>query len=120
MSDVKIQLVGDGFPLVASDDHPAGALFSGGYDCVERVLYAASVMGHPRGVSLADGDPNDENVSGLRVLVIAGGDIYWASDSMSLPRGLSDAEASEIQAALEKHFAESAIHRVEKLNDIPR
>ncbi len=103
--------------MEATDAHPAGILYSGGYDTKTGVLYAASVMGHPRGVSLAGGDPSSEFVSGLRIIIVESGDIYWATDSMSLPRGLTDEEAREVQAALDKHFSKP-VRRVEKLEDI--
>ena len=112
-----IQLVGDGLQLEATDVHPAGLLYSGGYDSKRAILYAASVMGHPRGVSLAGGDPDSEFVSGLRVMKVESGDVYWATDSMSLPRGLTEKEAKEVQAALDKHFSQH-VCRVEKLGDI--
>jgi hypothetical protein len=117
MSNAVIQLVGEGLRLEATDAHPAGILYSGGYDSKAGVLYAASVMGHPRGVSLAGGNASSEFVSGLRIIIVESGDIYWATDSMSLPRGLTNAEAKEVQAALDMHFSKP-VHRVEKLEDI--
>ena len=96
MKTAVIQLAGEGLRLEATDAHPAGLLYSGGYDSKRGVLYAASVMGHPRGVSLAGGDPDDEFVSGLRVMIVESGDVYWATDSMSLPRGLTEEEAKEV------------------------
>ena len=68
MGSAKIQIVGDGLKLGAADGHPAGVIYSGGYDSKSSVLYAAGVMGHPRGVSLAGGDPSSDSVSGLRVM----------------------------------------------------
>ena len=117
MGSAKIQLVGEGLRLEATNAHPAGILYSGGYDSKGGVLYAASVMGHPRGVSLAGGDPSSEFVSGLRIIIVESGDNYWATDSMSLPRGLTDAEAKVVQAALDEHFSKH-VRRVEKLGDI--
>ena len=113
----RVQINGDGLRVEDAVSHPAGILYSGGYDPIDRVLYLASVMGHPRGVSLAGGEPAEDRVAGMRVLVVASGDVYWATDSMSLPRGLNQEEAEAVQAALQEHFPGKQIFRVEKLED---
>jgi hypothetical protein len=120
MPPATVHVAGDGLRLVAAETHPAGRLFSGGYDSARNALFLASVMGHPRGVSLAGGDPSNENVSGLRLLIAESGMIYWMTDSMSLPRGLSESESESVQAALELHFAGKPVSRVDKLEDISR
>jgi hypothetical protein len=117
MDTPRVQISGDGLRVDDAVSHPAGLLYSGGYDTVDRVLYLSSVMGHPRGVSLAGGEPAEDRVAGMRVLIIASSDIYWATDSMSLPRGLTEEEADAVQAALQSHFAGQQIRRVEKLED---
>ena len=78
----------------------------------------AGVMGHPRGVNLA-GDPSSQHVAGLRVIV-AGAAVCWATDSMSLPRGLSEAEAAAVQEGLERQFSGQMVRRVERLQDATR
>lgn len=119
MPAAKIQIIGDGLKLAQSDSHPSGTMFSGGFDADKRTLFLASAMGHPRGVSLAGGDPSAENVSGLRILIVESGEVYWATDSMSLPRGLTEEESELVQTGLETQFPGRTIHRVDKLGDIP-
>ena len=118
MENAKIQIVGEGLRVESTDGHPAGVLYSGGFDSEKSILYAAGVMGHPRGVSLSGGDPSSQFVSGLRIMIVESGDIYWATDSMSLPRGLSEVESDAVQAGLERHFEGKRVLRVEKLEDI--
>lgn len=77
-------------------------------------------MGHPRGFSLAGGEPADDRIAGMRILIVASGDVYWATDSMSLPRGLNQEESEAVHAALQTHFADQNIARVEKLEDVSR
>jgi hypothetical protein len=103
-----------------ADSHPAGTLFSGGYDAATNDLYLSGVLGHPRGVSLAGGDASKPDMSGLRVLIVTSGDVYWATDSMSLPRGIEEAEANAVNAGLERHFQDRMVRRVRSLEDIPR
>ncbi len=116
----KVQIVGDGLKVDRSETHPAGIMYSGGYDSDKHTLFLASVVGHPRGVSLAGGDPSADGVAGLRILIVESGCIYWATDSMSLPRGLNKEESENVQTALETHFAGKLITRIEKLEDIPK
>jgi hypothetical protein len=120
MTAANLRLVGEGLKVDKSETHPAGLMFSGGYDADAKTLFLASVVGHPRGVSLAGGDPSSGNVSGLRVLIVAMATVYWASDSMSLPRGLSSEEAEVVQSLLHDHFIGNPVIRVEKLEDIPK
>jgi hypothetical protein len=116
----RVQISGDGLRVEDAVSHPAGLLYSGGYDTVDQALYLSSVMGHPRGVSLAGAEPDETRVAGMRVLIVSNGDVYWATDSMSLPRGLNRVEAKAVQAALEKHFHGKPVRRVEKLEDVPK
>jgi hypothetical protein len=118
MQAAKIQIVGDGLKLAQSESHPSGTMFSGDFDADKCTLFLASAMGHPRGVSFAGGDPSAPNVSGMRVLILETGDVYWATDSMSLPRGLTEKESELVQAALETQFPGKTIQRVDKLEDI--
>jgi hypothetical protein len=120
LQPTKVQITGDGLRVDNTASHPAGVLFSGGYDADSNVLYLAGVMGHPRGVKVAGGEPSNECVSGLRLLIVDTGKVYWATDSMSLPRGLNQSESESVRAALEDHFQGHSIHRVEKLEDIPK
>jgi hypothetical protein len=113
-----IRIVGTGWVIGETDNHPAGKLFSGGYDSSTNTIYLGSVIGHPRGVSLAGGDPSQSNVSGMRVLVTDRGSVFWATDSMSLPRGVSELEASAIQSGLESHFESCSVKRAERLEDM--
>jgi hypothetical protein len=77
MGIATIRLIGEGLRVKATDGHPAGILYSGGYDSENSVLYAASVLGHPRGVGLAGGDPSRQSISGLRIMIVESGRIYW-------------------------------------------
>jgi hypothetical protein len=120
MEPAKVTIAGVGLKVDDAISHPAGILFSGGYDAVKNELFLSSVMGHPRGVAAAGGDPSNECVSGLRALVIDAGEVYWASDSMSLPRGLNEIESIAVQKGLENHFHGQLVRRVEKLEDIPK
>jgi hypothetical protein len=120
MHTAKVQFAGSGLEVADAISHPAGLLFSGGFDTQRNILYLASAMGHPRGVSLAGGEAAEDRVAGMRVLVVASGDVYWATDSMSLPRGLNDDEAGLVQTALELHFRGSQVHRVDKFEALPR
>jgi hypothetical protein len=120
MQPTQIQIAGDGLRVADAVSHPAGLLFSGGYDAEQNVLYLSSVMGHPRGVSLAGEEAVEDRVAGMRVLVVERGDVYWATDSMSLPRGLNDEQAGQVQAALELYFRGKTIRRVDKFEDVPR
>jgi len=120
LEPAKVNIAGDGLRVDDAESHPAGILFSGGYDAQKNELYLSSMMGHPRGVAAAGGEPSTEDVSGLRVLIIDNRAVYWATDSMSLPRGLNEAESDAVQKGLDAHFRGRSIHRVEKLEDIPR
>ncbi len=120
MKPAKINIAGEGLRVEDAVSHPAGILFSGGYDAEKNELYLASVMGHPRGVSLAGGEPSNDCVSGLRVLITENGNVYWATDSMSLPRGLSEVESKLVQSGLASHFQDQLVQRIEKLEDILR
>jgi hypothetical protein len=120
MNDIEVIVSGDGLPVSGAVSHPAGLLFSGGYDADCNTLYLSSVMGHPRGVSLAGGEPSNDRVSGMRVLITGPSTVYWATDSMSLPRGLTQAESEAVQTALQRHFPGKTVTRVEKLEDAPR
>jgi hypothetical protein len=114
----ELRIVGPGWVIGETDNHPAGWLFSGGYDSNTNTIYLGSVIGHPRGVSLAGGDPSHESLSGMRVLVTEHGGIFWATDSMSLPRGVSELEAMAIQTGLEAHFSGCTVKRAESLEHI--
>jgi hypothetical protein len=114
----ELRIVGAGWAIGETDNHPAGQLFSDGYDSSTRTIYLGSVIGHPRGVSLAGGDPSQGDVSGMRVLVTDRGSVFWATDSMSLPRGVSELEAKAIQAGLEAHFEGRSVKRAENLEGI--
>jgi hypothetical protein len=120
MKPAKVNIAGEGLRVGDAVSHPAGTLFSGGYDAEKNELYLASVMGHPRGVSLAGGEPSNDCVSGLRVLITEDGNVYWATDSMSLPRGLTESELAQVQDGLANHFRDQLIQRIEKLEDISR
>jgi hypothetical protein len=116
----KVKIAGEGLRVENAVSHPAGTLFSGGYDAAKNELYLASVMGHPRGVSLAGGEPSNECVSGLRVLITEEGHVYWATDSMSLPRGLTESESRQVQDGLTNHYRDRLVQRIEKLEDISK
>jgi hypothetical protein len=73
-----------------------------------------------RGVAAAGGEPSGDHVAGLRILIVASGTVYWATDSMSLPRGLNQMEVEAVHGALERHFQNRSIVRVERLECIPR
>ncbi|HEY2882235.1 MAG TPA: hypothetical protein VGJ15_07365 [Pirellulales bacterium] len=120
MPSKQIQIIGLGLQVPATETHPAGTMFSGGYDAVANVLYLASVIGHPRGMALAGGDPSSEHVAGLRILIVASGAVYWTTDSMSLPRGLKRDEAAAVQLMLEQHFSGQMVIRVDCLEAIPK
>jgi hypothetical protein len=115
----RVHVADHGLNVGEADSHPAGTLFSGGYDAETNDLYLSGVLGHPRGVSLAGGDPSKPSVSGLRVLVVKNNDVYWAADSMSLPRGIEEADAIAVHAGLERHFQNRIVRRVRSLADIP-
>jgi hypothetical protein len=119
MQPAKVTIAGPGLRVDNAVSHPPGLLYSGGYDAEKNELYLSSVMGHPRGVAAAGGEPSNESVSGLRVLVVDDGTAYWATDSMSLPRGLNAVESTAVQKGLERHFHDQDVNRVEKLEDIP-
>jgi hypothetical protein len=120
MEPAKVTIAGPGLPVEDAISHPPGLLYSGGYDADRNELYLSSVMGHPRGVAVAGGDPSNEHVSGLRVLVVRAGNVFWSTDSMSLPRGLSEEESIAVQDGLNLYFQDKFVNRVEKLEDIPR
>jgi hypothetical protein len=113
MELARIQITGPGLFVPSTETHPAGTMFSGGYDAKANVLYLSSVVGHPRGVALAGGDPSSEHVAGMRILIVASGSVYWTTDSMSLSRGLKPDEAAAVQQALEQHFSGKAVIRVD-------
>ena len=118
LGPAKITIAGEGLVMGDAVSHPPGFLFSGGYDAEKNELFLASVMGHPRGVATAGGEPSNEHVSGMRILIVDCGDVYWASDSMSLPRVLSKDESEAVQTGLENHYRNKTVRRVEKLEDI--
>ena len=119
MEPAKVKTAGEGLRVDDAVSHPAGILFSGGYDAETNELYLAGAIGHPRGVVAAGGDPSSEHISGLRVLIVEDGTVYWATDSMSLPRGLDEVESATVQTGLERYFSASDVRRVERLEDIP-
>jgi hypothetical protein len=116
----KVHVADQGLKVDDTESHPAGTLYSGGYDAQTNDLYLSGVLGHPRGVSLAGGDPSKSSMSGLRVLIFANGDVYWAADSMSLPRNIQDADSIAVHAGLVRQFQNRAVRRVASLADIPR
>jgi hypothetical protein len=116
----KVHVSEHGLNVEETESHPSGTLFSGGYDAQTNDLYLAGVLGHPRGVSLAGGDPSKPSVSGLRVLIVTSGDVYWAADSMSLPRDIQEADSIAVQTGLTQHFHHRTVQRVASLADIPR
>ena len=120
MKAAEVFLTGDGLALDESPSHPSGIVYSGGYDAELNRLYLASVVGHPRGVAAAGGDPSRKSLSGLRVFISDSGDIYWANDSMSLPRVLGDTDRTTIQLGLEQLFVGRKVAEVVRLQDIPR
>jgi hypothetical protein len=115
----KVVLKGDGFQVEESLSHPAGVVYSGGYDAELNTLFLASQMGHLGGCAEAGGDPSKTCVSGLRVFLHRSGNVYWADDSMSLPRRLEDADRNSIQRGLEELFGNQMIQNVSRLQDIP-
>jgi hypothetical protein len=120
VESARVHVSDHGLSVEDADSHPAGTLLSGGYDAETNDLYLSGVLGHPRGVSLAGGDPSKPSVSGLRVLIVTSGDVYWAADSMSLPRSIEEAESKAVHTALEGHFPNQTVRRVRSLEDIPR
>jgi hypothetical protein len=116
----KVRLADQGLPVDETETHPAGTLYSGGYDAETNELYVAGVLGHPRGVSLAGGDPSKSSVSGLRVLIVTSGDIYWAADSMSLPRDIQEADSIAVHNGLTQYFQNRTVRRVASLANISR
>ncbi len=120
MTPAKVNLAGDGLRVDEARSHPQGILYSGGYDADTNELFLSSVMGHPRGVAVAGGSPSNENVSGLRIILVSENLLFWATDSMSLPRGLLEVEADAVQMGLENHFHPWTIKRIEKLENIPK
>jgi len=120
MRIAEVVLVGDGFILHETPSHPAGRLFSGGYDRDLNKLFLASVVGHPGGVAAAGGDPSRECIAGMRVLCSNEGNVYWMLDSMSLPQSLDKANQEAVQCGLVEHFHDQSVTQVENLEAIPR
>ena len=118
MNSARVEIVGNGLVMAESDTHPAGTLFSGGYDAELNTLFLASVMGHPEGVQAAGGDPSKSEVSGLRVFKALDSKIYWMDDSMSLPRKLTQLEQQAVAAGLRAYFRHEVEH-ASKLSDVP-
>jgi hypothetical protein len=118
MLPARVQIVGAGWQVTKSQGHPAGTIFSGGYDSQSNTVFAYGEAGHPGGVRLAGGDPTKPGVSGLRIIRLPNGDVYWADDSMSLPRKFEADEVEAVQQGLEAFFEGSRITKVSRLSDI--
>jgi len=120
LKPANIHIAGEGLPIEEKSSHPAGTLFSGGYDADTNELFLSGVIGHPGGIAAAGGDPSAGSVSGLRVLLLPSGDVFWADDSMSLPRRLSPEEIKAVQKGLEIHFRDRSVRHVSKLEEISK
>lgn len=46
------------------------------------------------------------------------GKLYWANDSMSLPKAVTTREATQIQKALQSHFEGTDVSRVNSISDV--
>ena len=120
LQPAKVVVKGSGLLIEASSNHPSGRLFSGGYDATANELFLSSVMGHPGGMAAAGGDPSSANVSGVRMMIVESGDIFWTDDSMSLPLRLTTDAVSAIQLGLESHFHDRRVRHASNLEEIPK
>jgi hypothetical protein len=120
MGPAEVVISGKGFAIDASPSHPAGMVYSGGYDAELNKLFLASSLGHPGGMAAGGGDPSKADVSGVRLFLYSAGDMYWANDSMSLPRKLSEMEINAVQRGLQNRFPDRLIHQLERLEGIPQ
>jgi hypothetical protein len=118
MLPAHVQIVGEGWQVSKSPGHPAGTIYSGGYDSQANTIFASGEAGHPGGVRVAGGDPTKPEVSGLRIIRLANGEVYWADDSMSLPRKFEAEEVEAVQKGLEAYFEGSRVTKVSRLSDI--
>jgi hypothetical protein len=94
-------------------------LRGGGYDPDANTLYLGGGVGHPRGVAAAGGDPTKPNVVGITVFERDDGTVFWANDSLSLPRRLSPEEAAAVQQGLEQTYPGSAVRQLQRIADVP-
>jgi hypothetical protein len=118
MPPARVQIVGEGWRVDKSQGHPAGTIFSGGYDSQSNTVFAAGEAGHPGGVRAAGGDPTRLGVSGLRIIRLPAGDVFWADDSMSLPRKFEPEELEAVQQGLELFFQGSRVTKVARFSEI--
>ena len=118
MEPAKIQISGEGWAVDRTRSHPEGIIFSGGYDAETNIVHLAGVAGHPQGMKRGGGDASKESASGLRLFLGSDETVYWADDSFSLPRRLSEEERAAVQHGFEGRFTNRSVLHVERLEDI--
>lgn len=107
--------------IAATATKPNGSLQAGGYDPATNTLHLGSGgAGHPRGVAATGGDPSAPGVAGVTVFEHEDGRIYWANDSFSLPRQLTQAEAAAVQGGLEQAYPGCSVTQVVRIGDVPK
>lgn len=119
MAPATVTIAGAGWAVPQTSLHPAGALRGGGYDPDSNTVYLSGAAGHPRGVAAAGGDPTKPNLAGLTVFERADGKVFWANDSLSLPRGLTPEEAQAVQQGLEQAYSGREVRCLRRIADVP-
>ena len=83
-------------------------------------MHLGAGFGHPGGVAASGGDPSKSTVAGVSLFERDDGVVFWANDSVSLPRRLSPAEVQSIQWGLEIHYGERPVVQLTRVADVPK
>jgi hypothetical protein len=114
---VRVVFAADGLYVSPIAGRPGGWLRQGAFDPRNSILYLGG-PGHANGCAAAGADPIIDWI-GISVFVRLDGCVYWANDSMSLPRILSDDDALLIQQGLASVFAPQLVGRLDRIGDVP-
>ena len=118
-SRANVKIVGDGLRVIETIKNPGGTLYFGGYDIDANSLLLGSA-GHAHGMSLAGGDPSRVNVAGVSLFLRSDGEVFWANDSISLPRKLTAEQIDEVQSSLERLFPKNQVRNLNTIGQAPK
>lgn len=91
-----------------------GTVYTGAYDPAGNTLYLGDT-GHANGMYAAGGNPNSLGATGITVVKTQTG-VTWAADSPSLPpTSFTQAQAANVQAALEAQFPGTPVIQVKTI-----
>ena len=116
-----VKTTGESLVIPASAEKPSGKLQAGGYDAASHTLHLGhAAKGHPRNVSATGGDTGSPGLAGITVFICDDGRVFWANDSLSLPRCLTPEEALTVQRAIEREYPNRPVVRLVRIGDVPK